>query len=440
MSTSTLNNSSAESFTQAVDHFRELYGNHLPAQKSLQSDAAAVFSQLGIPTTKHEEWKYTSLAVLSKNSYRTVNPSDNCSLSVADVASLALTNDTLLYVIENGKLNTAASNANALPKGVTIGSLADLANDPRVQAHLMKHADFADEALVALNTALTFDGVVIMADAKTELASPIQIAVVNNTSTEALNIPVRILVIAEKNTNITVTETHHSFGAKLPVLLNVVSEVVIAEQARVNYVKLQAEDQNTCQVNYHKVNMARDSYQHISTLSWGGGLVRNNLNIRLDDVNCTSYLNGLTIAKDYQVIDHHTVVDHAMPNCYSNELYKGIIDGHAQGVFNGKIFVRKDAQKTNAFQSNKNVLLSDDASMNAKPQLEIFADDVKCSHGATTGQIDEEALFYLRARGIGEVAARALLNHAFAADVIEQIPNEHLKSALLDRLTARLNA
>ena len=440
MSTSTLNNSSAESFTQAIDHFRELYGNHLPAQKSLQIDAAAVFSQLGIPTTKHEEWKYTSLAVIAKNTYRTVNPSDNCSLSKSNVTSLALTNDTLLYVIENGKFNSSASNANALPKGITVGSLAELAGDARVQAHLMKHADFSDESLVALNTALTFDGIVIIAEAKTECATPIQIAVVNNTAGEALNIPVRILLIAEKNAIVNVTETHHSFGSKSPVLVNVVSEVVIAEQARVNYIKLQDEDQNTCHVNYHKVNMARDSYQHISTLTWGGGLVRNNLNIRLDDVNCTSYLNGLTIAKDYQVIDHHTVVDHAMPNCYSNELYKGIIDGHAQGVFNGKIFVRKDAQKTNAFQSNKNVLLSDDASMNAKPQLEIFADDVKCSHGATTGQIDEEALFYLRARGIGEVAARALLNHAFAADVIEQIPEENLKSALLDRLTARLNA
>ncbi len=440
MSTSILNNSSAECFMQAVDHFRELYGNHLPAQKSLQTNAAAVFTQLGIPTTKHEEWKYTSLAVLAKNNYRTVNPSHNCSLSKSDVASLALTKDTLLYVIENGKFNASASNGHALPTGITIGSLADMAGDPRVQNHLMKHADFSEESLVALNTALSFDGVVIIADAKTECATPIQIAVINNTAGEALNIPVRILVVAEKNAVFNVVETHHSFGVKSPVLVNVVSEVVIAEQARVNYIKLQDEDQNTCHVNYHKVNMARDSYQHISTLTWGGGLVRNNLNIRLDDVNCTSYLNGLTIAKDFQVIDHHTVVDHAMPNCYSNELYKGIIDGHAQGVFNGKIFVRKDAQKTNAFQSNKNVLLSDDASMNTKPQLEIFADDVKCSHGATTGQIDEEALFYLRARGIGEASARALLNHAFAADVIEQIPDENLKAVLLDRLTARLYA
>lgn len=440
MSTSIVNSSSVESFIQAVDHFRELYGNHLPAQKNFQTDAAVVFSQLGIPTTKHEEWKYTNLSVLSKNNYRTVNPSDSCSLTKLDVASLALTNDTILYVIENGKFNAAASNGDALPKGITVGSLADLAGDNRVQEHLMKHADFSDESLVALNTALTFDGLVIIADEKTECSTPIQIAVINNTSGEALSIPVRIVVITGNSAVLNVVETHHSMGSKSAAFVNVVCEVVIAEQARVNYVKLQDEDQNTCHVNYHKVNMARNSFQHISTLSWGGGLVRNNLNIRLDDENCNSYLNGLYIAKDHQLIDNHTVVDHAMPNCYSNELYKGIIDGSAQGVFNGKIFVRKDAQKTNAFQSNKNILLSDNASMNTKPQLEIFADDVKCSHGATTGQIDEEALFYLRARGIGEISARALLNHAFAADVIEQIPDEQLKSALLDRLTARLNA
>jgi Fe-S cluster assembly protein SufD len=186
--------------------------------------------------------------------------------------------------------------------------------------------------------------------------------------------------------------------------------------------------------------MAKNSNHHITTISLGGSLVRNNLHIRLDDINCSTYLNGLYIADGNQLMDNHSLVDHAMPNCYSNELYKGIIGGDATGVFNGKIFVRKDAQKTNAYQSNKNILLSDNASMNAKPQLEIFADDVKCSHGATIGQIDEEALFYLRARGIGEASARALLNHAFAADVIDQIPDEQVKDKLLEIISEKLNA
>jgi len=169
-------------------------------------------------------------------------------------------------------------------------------------------------------------------------------------------------------------------------------------------------------------------------------MVRNNLNIRLDGQNIDSYLNGLYVLDGTQVVDNHTLVDHAMPHCHSNELYKGIIDDKAQGVFNGKIWVRPDAQKTNAYQSNKNLLLSNEASMNAKPQLEIYADDVKCSHGATTGQLDEEALFYLRARGIGEGVARALLNHAFAADVIEQIENETIRQQLLTLLEGKLTA
>jgi Fe-S cluster assembly protein SufD len=167
--------------------------------------------------------------------------------------------------------------------------------------------------------------------------------------------------------------------------------------------------------------------------------VRNNLYLRLDGENINTYLNGLYVAGGEQVVDNHTLVDHATPHCFSSELYKGIIDDKAQGVFNGKIWVRQDAQKTNAYQSNKNILLSNDASMNTKPQLEIYADDVKCSHGATTGQLDEEALFYLRARGIGEAAARALLNHAFAADVVEQVENETIRQSLMLLLDAKLS-
>jgi len=213
---------------------------------------------------------------------------------------------------------------------------------------------------------------------------------------------------------------------------------VIGKSASVNYDKVQVEADDAQHINYHKVNMARESHQHLTTITLGGGIVRNNLNIRLDDQQVKAYLNGLYVLNNHQVVDNHTLVDHAMPNCYSSELYKGILGDHSQGVFNGKIFVRQDAQKTNAYQSNKNLLLSSNASMNTKPQLEIFADDVKCSHGATTGQLDEEALFYLRARGIGENVARSMLNHAFAADVINQIENETLRESLMALLDVKL--
>lgn len=235
-------------------------------------------------------------------------------------------------------------------------------------------------------------------------------------------------------------ESYHTLGAGALTFNNVVSEVVVGKAARVHYSKIQVEGDEAQHINYHKVNMARDSYQHLTTLTLGGAIVRNNLNIRLDAEQVNAYLNGLYVLNQKQVIDNHTLVDHAMPNCYSNELYKGIIGDQAQGVFNGKIWVREDAQKTNAYQSNKNLLLSNQASMNTKPQLEIYADDVKCSHGATTGQLDDEALFYLRARGIGETVARSLLNHAFAADVIEQVENETLRESLMQLLDVKLSA
>jgi Fe-S cluster assembly protein SufD len=220
-----------------------------------------------------------------------------------------------------------------------------------------------------------------------------------------------------------------------------VTEFFVEETASVEYDIKQNEDSlSAYHINQTFVKQQRNSTFDICTVTIGGKLVRNNLNIVLNDVNCTAHLYGLAIATGQEIIDNHTLVDHASPLCQSNELYKNILNGSAHGVFNGKIFVRKDAQKTNAFQSNKNILLSKDAVMNAKPQLEIYADDVKCSHGATTGQLDEDALFYLRSRGINENDARALLNFAFASDVIEKINNESLRRNLLKLLSQKLGS
>ncbi len=399
-------------------------------------EAAHSFLSQGIPTTKHEEWKYTNVTRLAQTPFE-ISANIN-TLTAAAIANEKVTADAIVVVIENGIINHAASNLSDLPQGLMIGSIHDMLENAEVKKHFLQHADYKTEPFVALNTATLSDAVCILAAANVEVDTPIQLMIVN-TSTEAnVYIPIRVLVVADKNSAIQVTETFSSTGNNASTFVNAVIEVMVADNAKVNYVKLQDESENTTHINYHRVAMARDSYQHLTTLSLGGGLIRNNLNIRLGDVNCTAYLNGLTLARNNQLVDHHTVVDHAMPHCYSNELYKNLIDDQAQGVFNGKIFVRKDAQKTNAFQSNKNLLLSDDATMNAKPQLEIFADDVKCSHGATTGQLDDESLFYLRARGIGEDAARALLNHAFAAEVMEGIAHEGVKEKMLDILNEKL--
>jgi len=248
------------------------------------------------------------------------------------------------------------------------------------------------------------------------------------------------LIVAGEHASCTIAESYRTFGEGSSTLTNAVTETQLGASARLHHIKLQSEATNAQHISYHKVHLTAESYQHLTTLTLGGVLVRNTLNIRLDGQHINTYLNGLYVVDGHQVVDNHTLVDHAMPNCFSSELYKGIIAGRGQGVFNGKIWVRPDAQKTNAYQSNKNILLSDEASMNTKPQLEIYADDVKCSHGATTGQLDEESLFYLRARGIGEDVARALLNQAFAADVIAQVEHPGIREALLGMLDQKLAA
>jgi Fe-S cluster assembly protein SufD len=217
-------------------------------------------------------------------------------------------------------------------------------------------------------------------------------------------------------------------------LTNVVTEVVAHMNAKLDHYRIQVESDSGHQVNTTCVSALKGSNYSTHTYTLGGGWVRNNLNIAFSEQHTESHLYGLYILNRAQVADNHTVVDHAVPNCVSNELYKGVMSGKSTAVFNGKIFVRRDAQKTNAYQTNRNILLSDDATINTKPQLEIYADDVKCSHGTSTGRLDEDALFYLRARGIGEESARKLLVRAFVEEVVNQLPNDAIKAYVDNRL------
>lgn len=439
MSAMTTPTTTSAGFLQEAEVFAELYGKQQPAFMPLRREAMQAFSKTGLPTRKEEEWKYLNLSSLSTTGYRTVSLADAQILTAADAAKYRLAGEeSILCIVENGKLNVAASSLDKVPAGLRIGLLSEFGNDESVQQHIFRHASFENEPLVALNTMLCYEPLVIVVDKKMKMETPVQVAFVAVAGSEPLSVPVRVLLVLGDQAECNVVESYHTHGEGAPTFTNAVTEVIVGAAARYLGTKIQVEVDAAWHISYHKVNMARDSYQHLTTVTLGGKLVRNNLHIRLDDVNVSSYLNGLYLLNGTQVVDNHTLVDHAMPNCYSNELYKGIIDDQATGVFNGKIWVRQDAQKTNAFQSNKNLLLSNDASMNTKPQLEIYADDVKCSHGATTGQLDEEALFYLRARGIGEAAARALLNHAFAADVIEQVEHEVLRSSLMHLLDQKL--
>lgn len=426
-------------FISAAGSLANLYGPGQQALMDLRIQALRDFTTNGIPGSRHEEWKYLDLSPLSNTDYTFVHPRAGFSIDAGGAEQFRLAGaESFLFVVENGSLNEAASYTGKLPDGIRIGTFSELENDPRVVNHIFRHAETAQEPFVALNATMAYDPVIVLVDRNVRIDLPLQLAFVSVAGPAPLAIHPRLLVVLDEGAECTLLESHHSLDRGEEILINAVTETVIAPNARLHHVKVQTESSSTRHISYHKVNLAADSSQHLTTITIGGGLVRNNLNIRLDGQQVNTWLNGLYVLKGNQVVDNHTLVDHAMPHCFSSELYKGIIDDQAQGVFNGKIWVRQDAQKTNAYQSNKNLLLSSDASMNTKPQLEIYADDVKCSHGATTGQLDDDALFYLRARGIGEAAARALLNHAFAADVIAQVENEEIRSSLLGLLDRTL--
>ena len=403
--------------------------------KEIRKKALARFEELGLPTTKHEEWKYTNLLPLSKSEFHPAlyNTLDKKEVNEDMIAG----KDVFLLVFENGKLNKELSSYENLPKGVTVGDLSENFEHPAVIANLTKHASYENEALVALNTAHILDGAFIHVEANVECSKPIHLLYITGGEENVLVFP-RNIVVAEKKSSVNIIESYHSRNEQ-SAFINSVSEIVIDQHAKVEWTKVQMENQNTFHIDHTETKQHNDSVIDIHTITFGGKLVRNNLHMVLNGQRINSNLNGLYVGGGESHIDNHTLVDHTMPNCLSNELYKGVLDGKSKGVFNGKIFVRKDAQKTNAYQSNKNILMSDDAAVNTKPQLEIFADDVKCSHGATTGQMDAEAIFYLRSRGIGLEAARTFLTIAFADDVLNRITNDKLRDELKFRIGNKLN-
>jgi Fe-S cluster assembly protein SufD len=409
-------------------------------QWPLRNEAMEAFRKTGFPTTRHEEWKYTSLKdILSETlAFRPAQPSSK--LTRKDVEPFMMgCPDSLIFIFENGTYRQDISDHALLPEGITVANLNSSLEKPVVKEHLNRIADFNGESFVALNAAFAEDGLFIGIDKKVRFSKPIHIIYINTTE-EAQNVTsVRNLVIAEEGSEARVMESYHSLNDNCRGVTNSVTEVLVKQQANIELVKVQLESRQRNQISFTQAIQERDSIFDTVTVTLGNALVRNNLHIRLNGTNCTSHLYGLYILDGKQLVDNHTLVDHAMPHCFSNELYKGIMDGHSSGVFNGKVFVRKDAQKTNAYQSNKNILLSDNAQINTKPQLEIYADDVKCTHGATTGQLDEDALFYLRARGIGERKAKALLNIAFASDVLNHIRNEEVRHHLQNLAENKLN-
>lgn len=371
--------------------------------------AKEMLASTPLPTTRVEAWKYTRVAKLGKIDFK------NEASEINSLSEYVIDENALQIVFVNGHLSSELSSD--LPEGLTIESIENATNIPSTELKV------EGEIFNALNTAYLTGGLVISIAPKAIIEKTIQVTHILKGNEMISNFRTIINCSAFAKANIIqgffAEDADNSFG-------NHITEVVVGENAFLTIDKVQYEAENTFNITTEQVEQAKDSTFTINTITLNGGLVRNNLNINVNGENCTTNLNGAYLLKEKQHVDNHSIVDHRVANCESNELYKGVMDDKSTAVFNGKVFVRKDAQKINAFQSNGNVLLSDDATVNSKPELEIYADDVKCSHGSTTGQLDEEAVFYLRARGLSERSARQLMVSAFVGDVIEKIENENV--------------
>ena len=392
----------------------------------VRRSAISKFSELGFPTPRHEDWKYTNVTPMLEHKFKL--PTETAKVPgevLRDFAFDKLKENLVVFI--NGFFSEELSKIDLNSDDIIVSSLrkAMVNHSDLVNKHLGRYASFEDESFTALNTAFTNDGTFIFVPDNKVIEDPIHLINISTGNAELVSYP-RNLFIAGENSQVKIIESFHSLS-DTTYFNNLVTEVFVGERAIVDHIKLQEESTNAFHISNSQVQQEKGSVYTTVNIDLGGGLVRNNLTILLNDEHCESHLFGFYLGQGTQHIDNHTFIDHAKPHCFSNELYKGILDDKARGVFNGKIIVRPDAQKTNALQSNKTLLLTNDASINAKPQLEIFADDVKCTHGATIGQLDDEAMFYLRARGIGEEMAGAMLRHAFISDVLENIKIEPIR-------------
>jgi len=418
-----------ESITEVFEsEFQNLIGSdHI---KAIRKKAFSQFQNLGFPSKSNEEYKYSGTEKLFKEDLHWVN-SNQQNQSINFEAYRKNNAEANHVFLVNGKLNSDESDLKKLQEGFIVCDLKHAAaKHPELfEKYFGSNVSNFNDAFAQLNLAMANQGLFIYVAQNTKISKPIQINNIVSTSTYSI-LQTHHIIVAENFAEMSIVETYNSLNDTEAYFLNTLAEVSIGENAAVNYYKLQNEHELAVQINTTQVVQNQHSHFDTNTVTLGGKWLRNNLNIILNGIQCESHLNGLQILKKQQHVDNHSLVDHQMPHCQSSQLYKGILKDKSTGVFNGKIFVRKDAQKTNAYQSSKNMLLSNDATMNTKPQLEIYADDVKCSHGSSTGQIDENALFYLQSRGLSPDSAKALLMYAFAVDVIHTIKIESYKNYL----------
>ena len=404
----------------------------------IRREAISNFSKLNFPTTHDEDWRFTSIAPLLKYNFEPGELADVKASQVRKFLFKDIKGSVLVFV--NGHFVPALSEIKKYPDGIIVGSISEEIknNSSVINRHFGKYANYREQIFTALSTAFTTDGAfVYVPDSKT-IEEPVQVLFITSSSGMKIISQPRNLYVTGKNSYTAIIERYVSLDDGI-YFTNVVTEIAAGENSKLEHIKLQEENHNAFHISRTEVDQERASNFISHSISFGGEIARHDINSRFNAEGGECSLNGMYLITGEQLYDTHSLIDHAKPFCNSHENYKGILDDNSRGVFNGKVIVRRDAQKTNAFQENKNIILSSGALVNTKPQLEIFADDVKCSHGATIGQLNEDSLFYLKSRGIGEEKAKAILIHAFASDVVKTIKVEQVKNYLEEILEKRFN-
>jgi Fe-S cluster assembly protein SufD len=410
----------------------------LTSDSQVQKEAYETFTRLGLPANKAEEYKDTPITrTLEKNfglqSAPVLSKSDPLPFFIPSL-------DANVIVFINGFFSKEHSHIHSPESEISVRPLREAVTEKNTIAlkHLYAYADFKADPLIAWNTAGWNEGIFLHIQKNQSVARPLIIHHLNDATSGEVVTATRNLIVSEPGSRITVIEKFDSIGQSNH-FSNLVTEIVVSENAEVNYYSIQNDNGNRYQYNLTQFYQSNHSRVNSFSFTLNGKLIRNNLQLSLDGEGIESHMFGLYLINNDTLADNHTVVDHKKANSFSNELYKGIMDDNAKGVFNGKIYVRPNAQKTNAFQANRNILLTDKAVVNTKPQLEIWADDVKCSHGCTTGQLDEEAMFYLQTRGISKETARAMMLYAFAGEILDNVGMPELKTYLDQLVSERLH-
>lgn len=412
--------------------------------KILRENAIDEFHKLDFPTVNQEAWKYTNVAAFVKNEFEVakigetvVEPEKLAQFAVPEAGASVLS-------FVNGKINREKSNLSAIENGAVVLSLSEAATDERfgeiVKTHLARGVDYEFNGFTALNTALWQDGAFVFVPQNTKIGAPIHLQFVS-AGEQTASFP-RVLIVLEQGAEAVLIESYVR-SEETKYLTDAVVEIILADNARLKHYRVQRESHTALHVLTAHTNLERDSFYDVTNLNFGAGLSRHDIGVRFNQTGAECFVDGLYMVGETQHTDTHSVIEHLVKNCVSHQTYKGVLNGKSRAVFNGKVFVAEGASGTDGYQSNKNLLLSNDARVDTKPQLEIFNDDVKCSHGATVGQLEDEELFYLLSRGLNESLARNLLTYGFAEEIINKIEiasiKKQLDEAVLNRLETKLD-